>query len=171
VWRLGVVIALLILGRAGVAQETPPKGVKPHAGAATPAVEERAETKEPSSDASRAPESENTEKTGVPRNPFAYSDGRTSGYVTLTNARIPSGIQLVGVVVMKGQKPIAAIRIPGESDVLFVTEGSVVQIERPSTKDPKAESAEPLYILISRITTDEVEVSPRTRPEDKRIVR
>ncbi len=105
------------------------------------------------------------------RDPFTYGAREDAGYVSVANARIPSDIQLLGVVVMKGEKPIAAIRVPGASDVLFVTEGSVVQVVAPKSEDKKKSPSEPLYIFINRITSDEVEVSPRTRPEDKRILR
>jgi hypothetical protein len=105
------------------------------------------------------------------RDPFTYGAREDAGYVSVANANIPNGIQLLGVVVMKGEKPIAAIRVPGAQDVLFVTEGTVVQVVAPASEDKKKSTSEPLYIFINRITSDEVEVSPRTRPEDKRILR
>jgi hypothetical protein len=105
------------------------------------------------------------------RDPFTYDAREDAGYVSVANARIPSDIELLGVIVMKGEKPLAAIRVPGASDVLFVTEGAVVQVVAPASEDKKKTTSEPLYIFINRITSDEVEVSPRTRPEDKRILR
>jgi hypothetical protein len=115
------------------------------------------------------PSAVNTPRPG--RDPFTYGAREDAGYVSVANARIPSDIQLLGVIVMKGEKPIAAIRVPGAHGVLFVSEGSVVQVAAPPSEDKKKSATEPVYIFINRITADEVEVSPRTRPEDKRILR
>ncbi len=104
------------------------------------------------------------------RDPFTYGAREDAGYVSAANARIPSGIELLGVIVMKGEKPLAAIRVPGAQGVLFVSEDDVVQVSHAS-KEGKKSTSEPIYIFISRITADEVEVSPKTRPEDKRILR
>jgi hypothetical protein len=105
------------------------------------------------------------------RDPFTYGGHEDAGYVSVANTHIPGNIELLGVIVMKGEKPIAAIRVAGEDAVVFITEGSVVQVVAP-TSDPKRKAnQEPIYIFINRITADEVEVSPRTRPEDRRILR
>jgi hypothetical protein len=116
----------------------------------------------------KAPE---TEPTRGSRDPFTYGGPEDAGYVRVANARIPSDIQLLGVIVMKDEEPIAAISVPGASGVLFVNEGSVVQVVAPTPEGTDIYGSEPLYIFINKITANEVEVSPRTRPEDKRILR
>jgi hypothetical protein len=112
-----------------------------------------------------------TPTANIPRDPFTYGASEDAGYVRVAHARIPSDIQLLGVIVMKDEEPIAAISVPGASGVLFVNEGSVVQVVAPTPEGTDIYGSEPLYIFINKITANEVEVSPRTRPEDKRILR
>jgi hypothetical protein len=103
--------------------------------------------------------------------PFSYQGSGSAEYVSMPDARIPHGVRLLGVLLMEGGEPMAAIEVPGTEGALFVEEGSVVQVLPATSKTSDGSESEPLYIQINRITPDEVEVSPRTRPEDRRILR
>ncbi len=103
--------------------------------------------------------------------PFSYRGSESAEYVSMPDARVPAGVRLLGVLVMEGGQPMAAIEVPGSEGALFVQEESVVQVLPAASKTSDGNASEPLYIQINRITPDEVEVSPRTRPEDRRILR
>jgi hypothetical protein len=103
------------------------------------------------------------------QDPFTYERRGGDGFVQPADAAIPTGIRLLGVIVMQGEKPIAAIRVPASDDVLYVREGSVIQIA--SRAQAGEQQSEAVYIYVNRITVDEVEVSPRMRPDYVRILR
>jgi hypothetical protein len=92
-------------------------------------------------------------------------------FIASPDASLPADIRLLGILVMKGGKPLAAIRLPGNGQAAFVNVGSIMQVLPASRPAGPATPTEPLYIYVNRITADEVEVSPRTRPEDRRVLR
>ncbi|NCC52174.1 MAG: hypothetical protein EOM20_13285 [Spartobacteria bacterium] len=107
-----------------------------------------------------------------PGDPFAMkgaSDG--DGFVSAGPASIPSGIRVVGILALKDKPPVGALTIPGSPNVHFVSEGDVIQFERADPNKTTAVSDAQLYLLVKSITCTQIEIAPRTRPQDVRIYR
>jgi hypothetical protein len=104
--------------------------------------------------------------------PFAMrgvADG--DGFVSAGPAAIPPGIRVVGILAIAGKSPIGALSIPGSPNIHFVREGDVVQIDRPAGSATAGATDSQLYLLVKSITHGQVEIAPRTRPQDVRIYR
>lgn len=123
-------------------------------------------------------------------------DEESGGFVPAVDASIPSGIKIVSILFVRGQKPLAVIEIPGSSseDFHFVREEDVIEIDaaiarsalsakaskpsknqKPQTANKSQEqqvnNSEPTYIKIVKISKNEVELAPLARPQDARILR
>jgi hypothetical protein len=103
--------------------------------------------------------------------PFAMrglADG--DGFVSAGPAAIPAGIQVIGILAVAGRSPVGALSIPGSKSLLFVREGDVIQIDRSAGKTGGNTDSQ-LYLLVKTITHAQIEIAPRTRPQDVRIYR
>ncbi len=116
------------------------------------------------------------------RDPFAFQApaAGSGGLVAAPPGAVPAGIRVLGILAMDGQPPMAALALPGKEHPVFVRENDVIQIDetpaanrpRRGAEDPLArEESRQLYLLITRVTASEVELAPRTRPEEIRIYR
>ncbi len=103
--------------------------------------------------------------------PFAMrglADG--DGFVSAAPAAIPPGIQVVAILAVAGRSPVGALSIPGSKSLHFVREGDVIQIDRSAGKTGGTTDSQ-LYLLVKTITRAQIEIAPRTRPQDVRIYR
>ncbi len=164
--RAGVCLALLTLAVTSLSTAEPSPSPAPPPATARPAA---SPDTDPAATSSRA--APGAAPTSAPANPFSYRMPEESAFIASPNVSLPADIRLLGILVMKGGKPVAAIRLPDSGQAAFVNEGSVMQVLPAGRPAGPATPAEPLYIYVNRITADEVEVSPRTRPEDRRVLR
>jgi hypothetical protein len=107
-----------------------------------------------------------------PGDPFAMRgtvDG--DGFVSAGSAAIPTGIRVAGILVVANKKPVAALLIPGSQSLHFVTEGEIIQVDRVALAGNPAATGAQLYLLVKSITANQVEIAPRTRPQEVRIYR
>jgi hypothetical protein len=103
--------------------------------------------------------------------PFAMrglADG--DGFVSAGPAAIPAGIRVAGILAVSGRSPVGALSIPGSKSLHFVREGDVIQIDRSEGKTGGTAGTQ-LYLLVKTITLGQIEIAPRTRPQDVRIYR
>lgn len=98
------------------------------------------------------------------QDPFSMHPQGRAEFMAVSEAALPPGIHVVGILALKNGHRIGVLKIPGEQDVHFVSEGERIQVQQTTSKDP-------LYLLICSITNDAIEIAPRTRPEDVRIYR
>jgi hypothetical protein len=127
-----------------------------------------------------------------PADPFAFGPVvEGEDFLPTSRAQVPAGIRVVAILHVKGKKPLAVLDIPGShsGDLHYVREGDVIQIDAPAGANPQprikeaksspggdsgtavSRSTEHFYILISKISANQVEVAPRTRPQEARILR
>ncbi|MDR2344945.1 MAG: hypothetical protein LBE18_02665 [Planctomycetaceae bacterium] len=126
-------------------------------------------------------------------NPFQFRelDGST-GLIPRNISSLPTGIQVIGIMILNDQKSIAAIRIPKlnmpqravssalSADVFYVHEGDIIEIPttnisstrtNPSTRGQINPSPEVLFLVVEKITSQHVEVRSRSNIADKHILR
>jgi hypothetical protein len=104
--------------------------------------------------------------------PFAMrgvADGE--GFVSAAPAAIPPGIRVAGILVVAGKPPVGALSIPGSKTLHYVREGEVIEVDRPAGGEGQGMTASQLYLLVKSITPSQIEIAPRTRPQDVRIYR
>jgi hypothetical protein len=108
---------------------------------------------------------------GKVKDPFSYSlgtgDEAKDPYVDVKGARIPSGIRVLGVLSTSGGTRIAVLSIPSQRNTFFVRDKDVIRLE----PDPKDKDAPILYLEVSRIGMQEIEVFQKTRPDQVIILR
>ncbi len=105
-------------------------------------------------------------------NPFAMRGmGDGEGFIIDSPASIPPGIVVVGILSVGGKKPVCALSIPGSKSLHFVRENDVIRVDRAGTGGAKGATDSQLYLLVKSITHDQIEIAPRTRPQDVRIYR
>jgi hypothetical protein len=115
--------------------------------------------------------------------PFQYRlpDG-DFGFVPRNISSLPSGIQVVGILMFKNQKSIAAIRIPKTgnqrvSEIYYVHEGDIIEVpsnllsNRRTSGARGTDDTEILFLVVEKITSQHVEVSSRNNVADKHIIR
>jgi hypothetical protein len=112
----------------------------------------------------------------VRRDPFAFQspEAGTGGLVAAPPGAIPAGIRVLGILTVEGRDPMAVLLLPGKDAPVFVRQNDVIQIDEPPSRAravSEAESNRQVYLLITRVSDQEVELAPRTRPEDIRIYR
>jgi hypothetical protein len=123
-------------------------------------------------------------------NPFQYRepDGGV-GLVPRNISSLPAGIQVIGIMILNEQKSIAAIRIPKtnttqrgsssaqNSDVFYVREGDIIEVSagilttNRTNRGTTTPSAEVLFLVVEKITSQHVEVRSRSNIADKHILR
>lgn len=113
----------------------------------------------------------------VRRDPFAFQAPQpgTGGLVAAPPGAVPAGIRVLGILTVEGRDPMAVLSLPGKDAPVFVRQNDVIQMDEPPPRgravSVDAESNRQVYLLITRVTEQEVELAPRTRPEDIRIYR
>ena len=108
----------------------------------------------------------------VRKNPFRFNSPSTDGGFVEGDAEIPAGIKVVGFIVVEGQEPIAAIKLPNSKEPLFVRKGDIVGVEFKKNDAAKSSaSARIAYLKIENITAQQVTVAPRDNPAGKQILR
>ncbi|MDR2762537.1 MAG: hypothetical protein LBB88_08065 [Planctomycetaceae bacterium] len=126
-------------------------------------------------------------------NPFQFreADGEV-GLVPRNILSLPTGIQVIGIMIVNEKNAIAAIRIPKinatpqrnvspalMSDVYYVHEGDIIEIPTnsqsnrsiQSTRGNGNSSPEILFLVVEKITSQHVEVRSRSNIADKHILR
>lgn len=104
--------------------------------------------------------------------PFAMRGlAEGDGFVSAGPAAMPPGIRVVAILAVAGKPPVGALVIPGADTLHFVCEGDVIQVEHPEGAAVKGAADSQLYLLVKSITHNQVELAPRTRPQDVRIYR
>ncbi|AKJ64833.1 hypothetical protein [Kiritimatiella glycovorans] len=94
------------------------------------------------------------------------------GFVSAGPAALPPGIRVVGILAVAGKEPVGAISIPGVKNLYFVREGDIVQVDRAAGGGAAAGATDAqLYLLVKSVTASQIEIAPRTRPQDVRIYR
>ena len=130
-----------------------------------------------------------------PTDPFSFSVSSSSedGYLPTSRAQVPAGIRVMAILRVEDNPPLAVLEVPGRSgaEIYFVRENDVILIDHAGSAGGQvgrgvaapartgaqpapvaaAESNAHFYILVSRILYDHVEIAPRMRPEDARIIR
>jgi hypothetical protein len=92
------------------------------------------------------------------------------GFVGAAPHGIPRGIRVVGIIAVAGGAPVGALEIPGSPNLHFVSEGDIIEIDQPADGEDGARPAQ-LYLLVKSISHKQIEIAPRTRPQDVRIYR
>ena len=114
-------------------------------------------------------------KTDQLRDPFEqYIPNRDGGFVNSNNNGIPSGIKVLGILIVENKKAIAALMVPNSDDPLYVRENDIIGIEVTKTggsSGSKAKTAEIVYLKIDKITSQQVIVTPKNNPAGKQILR
>jgi hypothetical protein len=118
----------------------------------------------------------------VINNPFQYKfpDGNVG--VPRNISSLPSGIQVIGILMLKNQKSIAAIRLPKTnnqrtSETYYVHEGDVIEVpsnllpNRRTSSSRGTDDTEILFLVVETITPQHVEVRSRSNIADKHIIR
>jgi hypothetical protein len=117
--------------------------------------------------------------------PFQYQlpEGNV-GFIPANITSLPQGIQVIGILILKNGKSIAAIRFPKmtnqrEGDVYYVSEGDDIeipftkmnaQIRRPGVTGA-TEVPEIIFLKVQKITAQHVEVSSQSNLADRHILR
>ncbi|MDR1485235.1 MAG: hypothetical protein LBT09_10485 [Planctomycetaceae bacterium] len=139
-----------------------------------------------------APVAPSAPETGT-SNPFQYNtpDGN-NGLVPRNISSLPTGIQVIGIMILSDQKSIAAIRMPKinttqrntitaqNSDVFYVREGDIIEVPTGNLTTNRTNTTtrgiinsqnEILFLVIEKITSQHVEVRSRSNIADKHILR
>jgi hypothetical protein len=104
--------------------------------------------------------------------PFAMRGlAEGDGFVSAGPAAMPPGIRVVAILAVAGRPPVGALSIPGAATLHFIREGDVIQVDPPEETAAKGAAGSQLYLLVKSITHNQVELAPRTRPQDVRIYR
>jgi len=119
-------------------------------------------------------------KADIAGNPFAIHRPADSSeeFVPASDDRIPHGIRVVAILVVKGREPLAVLSLPGSAHLHYVRKGELIQVDdqRPAGKsrieDKQSDQrGSPVYLLVKSVDAKQVEIAPRTRPQDARILR
>jgi hypothetical protein len=115
--------------------------------------------------------------------PFQYKvpDGNF-GFIPRNISVLPPGIQVVGILMFKNQKSIAAVRLPKTgnqrvSEIYYIREGDIIEVpsnllpNRRSSASRGSDDAEILFLVIEKITSQHVEVRSQSNIADKHIIR
>jgi hypothetical protein len=104
------------------------------------------------------------------RNPFRYRIPE-SGFVPAINQAkrgiVPSGIELLAIMVVRDQKPMAVLQVQGITTVFFVQEGDSISYERKVS----AKESQLIHLRIDTITSQQVIVHPEDNLQNKRVLR
>ena len=155
----------------------PRKPKEEHKGDEQTPVESTPDSKPESKTTASEPSSLDPEFRG---NPFAIHGPADSSeeFVPASDDRIPPGIRVVAILIVKGREPLAVLSLPGSPHFHFVTKGELIQVEdhAPSGKPrgtdrQNVQGGTPVYLLVRSVTAKQVEIAPRTRPQDARILR
>jgi hypothetical protein len=115
-------------------------------------------------------------------NPFRaripYGDG---GFVPASHVSIPAGIQVLAIMVVQGQEPLAVLDVPGMMDAFYVRAGDIIGVEsraitnrsRTATQGQGLRTAESeiVYLKIEDVTAQQVELYPQQNPAGRQILR
>jgi hypothetical protein len=97
------------------------------------------------------------------QDPFAMQPYSGDMLLPASESTLPEGIQVVGILSLKGGARIGVLKIPGASDYHFVKKDDLVQVQSKGQRQ--------LYLQVQKIHADSIEIAPYTRPEDVRIYR
>lgn len=101
--------------------------------------------------------------------PFAYwAPDDSRAFIPSASAEIPPGIKLVGVIIVKGQKTIAAVTVPGYNEPFYVSEKDVIGI--PAAGSGKFSNSKMNYIEIGSIGKRQIKLFPRANPRNIQIL-
>ena len=105
--------------------------------------------------------------------PFAMRGGvaDSDGFLNVGPVAIPPGIRVVGILALADKAPVGALSIPGSKNLHFVHEGDVIYVDQSISGKVNTASDSQLYLLVKSITHSQIEIAPRTRPQDVRIYR
>jgi hypothetical protein len=117
-----------------------------------------------------------------PGNPFRaripYGDG---GFVPASHVSIPAGIQVLAIMVVQDQEPLAVLEVPGMVDAFYVRAGDIIGVEtkvitsrsRTATQGQGLRTAksEIVYLKIEDVTAQQVELYPQQNPAGRQILR
>jgi len=105
--------------------------------------------------------------------PFTFrgTGGDDDGFVNVSQAVLPPGIRVAGILKPSGREPVGAIAIPGQASLHFVRTGDVIQIDSGSKNLSGTAQTGPVYLLIVSVTAEQIEIATRLRPQDARIYR
>ncbi|GEM_PF-6188612 len=126
--------------------------------------------------------------------PFQYRVPKGSGgFVPAPAVELPPGIRVLGILVMEDGQSLAALQIPGESEVAYVREDDDLQIRDGTVQNASAAQQMPgkpagtqpsrpsgaaaaatgsiLYLKISKITPEAVVVYPQHSPSNVHVYR
>ncbi|MDR2440546.1 MAG: hypothetical protein LBE12_14385 [Planctomycetaceae bacterium] len=128
------------------------------------------------------PELEPINSEPVINNPFQYRLPDGEGLIPRNISSLPSGIQVIGILMLRDQKSIAAIRLPRTgnqriSEIYYIREGDIIEIpsnllpNRRTTPSRETDVAEILFLVVEKITPQHVEVRSRSNIADKHIIR
>ncbi len=124
-------------------------------------------------------EDNQTPQTGM--DPFSYNVPTNSrGFLPSTSGAVPTGIRVLGIMCLAGQKPLAALKFPGYDEPFFVKENDLIAVStwksarirtgknRNAQKNAKKEIT---YVQVGIITKSQVELFPKTNPSNVQILR
>ncbi len=147
-----------------------PSGVAEAEGVpAAPPVVTRVPEADPPQTVGNSPPEEPQAPKGDPFAMRGVADG--DGFVSAAPAAVPPGIRVVAILAMVGRPSVGALAVPGSKNLHFVREGDVIQVDRPAGSASASATESHLYLLIQSITPSQIEIAPRTRPQDVRIYR
>jgi hypothetical protein len=100
------------------------------------------------------------------RNPFQYHIPQ-SGFLPTTRTAVPSGIELLAIIIVRNQTPLAVLKVPGMVDVYYVRAGDSISCESKL----KSGKNEVLHLRIDSITSQQIVIHPEDNLEGKRVLR
>jgi hypothetical protein len=129
------------------------------------------------------PAPEPTVPAPVINNPFQYkSPDGDIGLIPRNISSLPSGIQVMGILMLKNQKSVAAIRLPRTAnqrteEIYYVHEGDIIEVPSNLLSNRRIQGSrgiddiEILFLVVEKITPQHVEVRSRSNIADKHIIR
>ena len=128
------------------------------------------------------PDLQPVEADNAPINPFQYTLPIDSkGFLPTDQVFIPKGIKVLGILQVENKKPIAAVQIPSYDDPFYVQEGDMISINievpKPRSTAQKSTAAinqltnEVYYLEIGAISSQDLEIYPKTNPSHIQIIR
>ena len=106
------------------------------------------------------------------KDPFqSYAPRTDGGFINSNSQTIPSGIKVLGILIVENKKPLAALQVPNSDEPLYVRENDIVGVEVSAKNQNNKSTAEIIYLKIEKITSQQVIVTPKNNPKGKQILR
>ena len=176
-WNTTIAVLLLLLAGLHIAAAQTPRNPAP---ADSPDAEPQTVTEDtatPPGTEEAAPEAPPEAVAGS--SPFAYqlpADSR--GFLPRDDVAMPRDIKVLAIIMVAGRPPLAALEVPGYDEPFYVTEQDIVCINAPQPRSGTRGPADNgpvesglLYLEVGGITSQHVELFPRTNPTSIQILR